>query len=186
MSANPLPLTPDLQERLRQADIVVAEDEATGKQLVVYGLQLVKDAAAGNHPSDEGPALLITIDFATHQLEALAAWCRVLKGRHDLPIDEDYLKATAKTVIRDGVEYQTLSDGTINVRTADGADPYLEERRAADDAAVEKAVKHFRWLGHARPVLLRVAPGKMPNIPSDARAVPLQNDRPGWSAYLLT
>ena len=66
----------------RRANIVLARDTKTGKILVVFGREDVQRAKG---KGDEGlPALVVSINPDSDELECLATACDVLKGRREL------------------------------------------------------------------------------------------------------
>jgi hypothetical protein len=174
---NPLPLTPREQEELSRAGLVFAVDTATGRESLVYGRHLmervVKDGVAR-----EVVEVRVPVDLATEHLEALLAWCVVLKGGHC------YRSSTERPV-----EHAPLADGSVEVWTTD-ADPHLAEERADDDARFAEAVADYRRRGHARPVLLLLHPDcprrerLRASLPATAREVRLS--RGEVSCWLVT
>ena len=86
--------------------------------------------------------------------------------------------------MRDPIEIKLLPDGTEEVRTT-GSDPYLQERRAADEARLREAVEQMRQQGIPRPVALLVQEGVTVAVPQGAIPVRIEGE-PGWRAHVTT
>lgn len=72
-------------ERLaRRADLVVAVDVMTGEELLVYG-EVALFPVEFYGASARFRVLAVEADFATGEVEALAALVEPVKGDHDLP-----------------------------------------------------------------------------------------------------